>query len=54
MENRQLAEEIKMQRSEIDALLTGLESVVGDLENANQALLGKEMDGVVEVIRSQK
>lgn len=43
-QNASLMAEIREQREEIEALLRGLESTVGDLEGAGM-LLGEEMEG---------
>ena len=53
-ENRQLADEIVTQRVEIDALLSSLESVIGDLEGANRVLQGEETEGVAELLNYQR
>ena len=49
--NKQLADEVTAQRAEIDSLLSGLEGVIGDLENASNVLHGKESDGLPEILK---
>ena len=45
--NRQLAEEIEAQQSEINALLSGLEYAIADLDNANRAFQAHGTDDLM-------